>query len=139
MRGFRILTAKMNDVLGLFEEPFENWPTFATPNNVRHVHEEESLDCKTEPPSLPEDIETVIWHSRTYAWEQEWELLGRLRNGLFFFYQARCLRVKASEEEDVLRGDMTMTLGDTLADIVKLGMPEHSRLSYQVETTHSFV
>lgn len=130
----------MDHVLFLFEEPFENWATFATPNNMRHVRAE-----PTEPPSLPEDIETVIWHSISHAWEDEWELLGRLRNGLWFFYQASCVWVSttplsnALRTPNVLSGSMTMTLGDTLEEVVQHGMPEHSRRSYQVETTHSIV
>jgi hypothetical protein len=55
----------------------------------RQIHSEPVLDLGTFPNTFPQNVTEYYWiHAPTGA--NSWTVLGRMNNGLYFFYTAQC-------------------------------------------------
>ncbi len=94
------------------EEITKNIPTISTP-----------LD----PGTFPSNVSEIYYHCyRNHYGDQEWELVSRLTNGTYSFFEARCCYTGFEAS-----GKIKLILSDTLEDLVIYGLSEQVRERYK--------
>lgn len=78
-----------------------------------------------DPGDFPNNIEQFYWIKEGANDEESWEALGKLTNGVYFFYRATCDYTGFD-----CQGMMTLIVSPVFENLVQYGMPEQSYMLY---------
>lgn len=97
----------------------------------RQIHSEPVLDLGTFPDTFPNTISEYYWiHSERHY--NSWSVLGRMNNGLYFFYTAQC---KSSPRAFLDNGGtMNLWVSWRYSELINFAMNESTYTTYMTET-----